>query len=103
MLSKRDFYSFLIMLLVELVYVSYKITARVAANVIPIIIFRDFAADGFLYIGREFSIVQKRAEIYFYIILLAIISTVLWPFVKLIIYNQIYIIYVVGVLAFLIY
>ena len=61
MLSERDFYFFLIMFFVKLIFVSLKITARVAANIITVIILRDFTTDGFLYINNEFSIVHRRA------------------------------------------
>ena len=49
------------MFFVELVFVFSKIIMRVAVSVIIIVVFRDFAADGILYIDGEFSIVYKRA------------------------------------------
>ena len=62
-LSERNFYSLLIIFFIELVLVSSKVTARVAVNIIIIVVLRDFIINGFLYIGGEVSIVHKRAEI----------------------------------------
>ena len=63
MLPERDFYSFLIILFIKLVFIFLKIIARVAADVIIIIILRNFIANNFLHIGGEFSAVHKRAGI----------------------------------------
>ena len=63
MLSKRDFYSFLIVFFIKFIFVSLKVTARVAAGVIIIIILRDFTVNGFLHIGGKVLVVHKRTKI----------------------------------------
>ena len=82
---------------------SLKVTTRVAARIIIIIILRDFTANGFLYVFYEFSAVHKGARIYFNIILLTIVSAILWFFVELMVCDQIYIIHIIRVLIFSIY
>ena len=63
MLPERDFYFFLIIFLIELVLISLKVTARIAAGVIIIVILRNFTVNGFLHIGGEFLAVYRGAKI----------------------------------------
>ena len=60
---------------------------RVAAGVIIIVVLRDFTINDFLHVFYEFSAVHGRAGVYFNIILLIMVLTVLRFFMKLIIYN----------------
>ena len=64
------------MFFIEFVFVFLKVTARVAVNVIIIIIFWDFIINGLLYVFYEFLAVHKKAEVCFNIILLAMVAAV---------------------------
>ena len=78
----------------------YKVITRIVITVILVMILRDFTANNFLYVYYEILTVHKRASIYFNNILLIVFSTVLWFFIKFMIFNQVYIGYAVGVFAF---
>ena len=102
-LLECDFYFFLIILPIELVRVPQEVAARVVTSIILIVILDTFIVEGSLHVNREFLIIYKRAGVRLNIILLTMILIVFRFLMKLVIYNQICIIYAVGIFTLSIY